>query len=170
MLEFVLTKCEAVSLPVGYFGLLDELWRETPICVIFSSKNRQAYKIMNEHLQNENNIFDNLVNIQLIQKELQIVLEVIKAIKDYEDQVVASDENFLSEPVVRIFKEMLKVKSRFEEKALELDGTKPPKPTKPAAFVEIYPTLLLQSEEEKHFAYRHKHPEHDKAPCNTDYP
>ena len=111
-----------------------------------------------------------MVKIQLIKKELPIVLEVLKAINDYENQVIVNDEHFLSEPVVRIFKEMLKVKSRFEEKALELDGTEPPKPTQPAAFVEIYPTLPLHSEEEKHFADRYKDPEQDKAPCNKDYP
>ena len=110
LLEFVLTKCKPVSLPVGYFGLLDELLRETPISAIFSSTKRQAYKFLNEHLENVHKIFENLVRIKLIKQELQIVLEVIKAIKDYEDRVIASDENFLSEPVVRIFKEMLMVK------------------------------------------------------------
>ena len=37
-LEFLLTKCKAVSLPVGYFGLPDELWRETTINAIFHLK------------------------------------------------------------------------------------------------------------------------------------
>ena len=85
-------------------------WRETPISAIFSSTKRQAYKFLTEHLENVHKIFENLVRIKLIKKELQIVLKVIKATKDYEDRVIASDENFLSEPVVRIFKEMLMVK------------------------------------------------------------
>ena len=42
---------------------------------------------------------------------------------------------------------------------MELDGMYPPKPTKPAAFVEIYPTLPHHTEEEKHFADRHKYTE-----------
>ena len=81
-----------------------------------------------------------------------------------------NNENYLSGPVVKVFREMLKVKSSFEKKAVELDGMDPPKPTKPAAFVEIYPTLSQHTEEEKHFADRHKDPEQDKSPCNKDYP
>ena len=102
LLEFLLTKCKAVSLPVGYFGLLDELWRETPINAILSSKNRQAYKILNEHHQNEHNLFENLVKIQLIKKEFPIVLEVIKVKKNYENQVLDSDNNDISEAVVKV--------------------------------------------------------------------
>ena len=45
---------------------------------------------------------------------------------------------------------MLRVKSSFEKKTVELDGMDPPKPTKPAAFVEIYSTLPQHTEEEKH--------------------
>ena len=65
---------------------------------------------------------------------------------------------------------MLKVTSSFEKKNHGLDGMDPPKSTKPAAFVAIYPTLPHHTEEEKHFADRHKDPEQDKSPCNKDYP
>ena len=53
---------------------------------------------------------------------------------------------------------------------MELYEMHPPKPTKPADFVEIYQTLPHQTDEEKHFADRHKDPEQDKYPCNKDYP
>ena len=59
-----------------------------------------------------------MVKIQLIKKKLPIFLDVLKATKGYENQVIVNDEHFFSEPVVRIFKDMLKVKTRFEEKAL----------------------------------------------------
>ena len=38
------------------------------------------------------------------------IFEVIKSIKEYEDQVMNNNENYLSEPVVKVFREMLKVK------------------------------------------------------------
>ena len=34
MLEFVKNKCGATNLPLGYYGLVDELWRETPMSAI----------------------------------------------------------------------------------------------------------------------------------------
>ena len=51
-----------------------------------------------------------------------------------------------------------------------VDGMDPPKPTKPAAFVEIYQTLPQHTEEEKNIADSYKDPEQDKSPCNKDYP
>ena len=42
---------------------------------------------------------------------LPIVFEVIKSIKEYEDQVMDNNENYLSEPVVKVIREMLNIKS-----------------------------------------------------------
>ena len=50
LLDFIKVECQSINLPIGYYGLFDELSRETSITALFSSHDTDAYLVLNNYL------------------------------------------------------------------------------------------------------------------------
>ena len=89
-------------------------------------------------------------------------------ILEYETQVLDSRE-FLSDAASNLILGMIQFNYDFEKLAKAVDGEEPPKPVKPSAMAEVWPSHEVHTEEENFFADKNKDPEESKN-CNKDYP
>ena len=143
--------CDATSIPAGYYFLLDELSRETPISALLPSQNKAAITMLMEYLTGKDTLFNDIDKISIIKREFPIIFQCMYDILEYEKQVLGH-EDFLSEPVNNLFLGLLHFNEKFLALAEELDGAEPPKPTQPSPAAEIWPNHPTHTEEENFWA------------------
>ena len=171
ILSHLVKDCEAKNLPIGYYQLLDEISRETPISALICSHNKKAVKMLKDYLNETRDIFASIEDLRTLQRDMPIIASIIEDVMKYENQIRKDDEisNYLPKCVAAILRSLIELKESFDNLAQEVDGEDPPKPSQPSAVAECYPTLPVHTEEENFHADKATDKGETKA-CQKCYP
>ena len=117
------------TLPKGYQLLFEELKLDTPISALLTAytSDRKIYSMFYKYLKRESYIFDDAKKVEEFLNSFPVIWKIMKDIQEEENKNCVFDQPFLPPDVADIFKEMIRLRGKFDRLSKSLAvARKPP--------------------------------------------
>ena len=153
----------ATRVPIGYLEMLYEIHLETPISALVNSQNDEAFMLLKDYLNEEDDIFSKLEETKLMFEEFPVISLWIERIKKF------TNKKFLPKQASELILSILKFNDDFLIRAHDIDLEDPGPNIQGEVRAEIYPGLPQHTANEKFHADKYKDKGEIKS-CTKIYP